>query len=311
MPSGDATVCVIIPAYRMLGALRRALASVAAQTRLPDEVIVVDDASPEPVTEDILALFPALPARIIRHEENQGAAGARNTGVAAAGCEFVAFLDADDEWHPQKLEKQLGFLAGQSEANQVSFTGYRLVHGATGHADDRRVPLRGSPLDTYIWGCNVSLGSTFMGRRDLFNRLGPFDTSLRRFEYWDWVLRSADTHDIAVLSEILAVIHSGAWPSFESVRHSVRVLRRRYVRAIGFHSRTRARIFVSSLQLELSVAAYRAGRHFRATWYFLTVMALYPARDANFWHAFFRRLMLDFCSRLKEIFLPRPSARQI
>ena len=91
------TVSVVIPCYGG-ETLPRALASVAAQTRPPLEVIVVDDASPVAVQ--------AEGARVIRLERNRGPADARNAGWDLARGRYVAFLDSDDAWHPQKLELQ-------------------------------------------------------------------------------------------------------------------------------------------------------------------------------------------------------------
>jgi glycosyltransferase involved in cell wall biosynthesis len=91
------TVSVVIPCYGG-ETLPRALASVAAQTRPPLEVIVVDDASPVAVE--------AEGARVIRLERNAGPADARNAGWDAARGRYVAFLDSDDAWHPQKIELQ-------------------------------------------------------------------------------------------------------------------------------------------------------------------------------------------------------------
>lgn len=93
-------VCVVIPAHNRAHQLPRCLASVWAQhPRGPKEVIVVDDHS----TDDTAAVAASLGARVIRHNENLGAAAARNTAIAAADCEWLAFLDSDDEWLPHHL----------------------------------------------------------------------------------------------------------------------------------------------------------------------------------------------------------------
>jgi GT2 family glycosyltransferase len=91
---------VVIPVYNGADTLARALASVQAQSpRQPAEVIVVDDGS----KDDSAAVAEALGARVISHEANRGLSAARNSGVAAASHEWVALLDADDEWLPHHL----------------------------------------------------------------------------------------------------------------------------------------------------------------------------------------------------------------
>jgi glycosyltransferase involved in cell wall biosynthesis len=93
-------VSVVIPAYNRERMLRRALESVRAQRRRPAEVIVVDDAS----SDGTARVAEELGARVVRHEQNRGEGGSRNSGIAAASQPWVALLDSDDEWLPHHLE---------------------------------------------------------------------------------------------------------------------------------------------------------------------------------------------------------------
>jgi len=102
-----APVTVIIPTYRDSDALQRALASVANQTLQPREVIVVDDASGEDTSDKICAEYLAQPIKLIKLSQNVGPGAARNAGILASSENFLAFLDADDEWHPEKLRIQM------------------------------------------------------------------------------------------------------------------------------------------------------------------------------------------------------------
>ena len=101
-----APVSVIIPTFRDGDALGRALHSVENQTVRPSQVIVVDDASSDGNAERICATSN-LDVQLIALEKNVGPGGARNAGTAASREPFIAFLDADDEWHPEKLERQM------------------------------------------------------------------------------------------------------------------------------------------------------------------------------------------------------------
>ncbi|MGG6897398.1 glycosyltransferase family 2 protein [Rhizobium sp. BR 315] len=105
-------VSVVIPTFRDGEALRRALNSVANQTQAPGEIFVVDDAGGEPGVGAILTDFQALPLRLIELDKNIGPGGARNAGIKASQQPFIAFLDADDEWHPRKLEYQMQIMLG-------------------------------------------------------------------------------------------------------------------------------------------------------------------------------------------------------
>lgn len=118
-------VSVVMPFYRANEVVGRAIASVLRQTVVPRELIVVDDASgagSAGVIERELGRMPlACESRVIRLERNLGAGGARNAGLAESSGDYVAFIDADDAWHPRKLEIQYAFMVTHP------------VFGLTGH----------------------------------------------------------------------------------------------------------------------------------------------------------------------------------
>ena len=110
-------VSVIIPAYRAAGTIRRALDSVFAQTTKAHEIIVVDDGSPDDLADVVRQYCPSI--KLLRIA-NSKTAQARNVGIEAAVGDFVAFLDADDSWHPQKLERQLAIFSTYTEVGNVA-----------------------------------------------------------------------------------------------------------------------------------------------------------------------------------------------
>jgi glycosyltransferase involved in cell wall biosynthesis len=105
-------VSVVIPCYRCAQSIERAVASVAFQTALPMELILVDDASGDDTWAVLTRLEKEHPGlvKLLRLVENQGAGSARNAGWAAASQPFIAFLDADDAWHPKKIEIQYAYM---------------------------------------------------------------------------------------------------------------------------------------------------------------------------------------------------------
>jgi glycosyltransferase involved in cell wall biosynthesis len=124
--TNSAPVSVVIPCYNCQEAIVRAVQSVAAQTLLPREVILVDDASTDGSVETMrnLALsYPTGWTRIIELRENQGPGTARNTGWEAARSPLIAFLDADDAWHPRKVEIQYRWM---KDNPNVTLTGHFL-----------------------------------------------------------------------------------------------------------------------------------------------------------------------------------------
>ena len=114
-PTEKTLVSVVIPAYNSAQTIMRAVESVRRQSYAPYEVIVVDDGSTDG-TADIVKAFPDV---TYYYQENSGPAAARNLGVAKASGRLVAFLDADDRWQPEKLQKCVNALLGSEKARVV------------------------------------------------------------------------------------------------------------------------------------------------------------------------------------------------
>lgn len=120
------SVSVVIPCYNCNNTIERALDSVANQTELPAEVLLVDDNEDKLQTEylfKVTSKYQILNIKLICHIKNFGAPSARNTGWNLASSEYIAFLDADDSWHPQKIEFQFDFM---SKNNNISLTGHNI-----------------------------------------------------------------------------------------------------------------------------------------------------------------------------------------
>jgi glycosyltransferase involved in cell wall biosynthesis len=113
-------VSVVLPTFNRGYCLERAIRSVLGQTYPDWELIVVDDGSTDD-TQAVLESFKDPRIRVFRHSVNRGVAAARNTGLAAARGEFIAFLDSDDEWRPDKLTKQLDVMT-RAPTRQLAFT---------------------------------------------------------------------------------------------------------------------------------------------------------------------------------------------
>ena len=181
----DHFVSVVIPAYRSSGTLGRALESLRDQDRRPDEVVIIDDGSPDgPETAAVVAGFEG-DARLIR-QPNGGAASARNAGIEASRGNLIAFLDADDYWEPGKLRLQLDVLACHPEVGLVagrfytqepgqSRRGPTLPGGATAPLD-RVVNAGGAgafTLATRIWTTTVLVRREILGDHRFVSGLEP------------------------------------------------------------------------------------------------------------------------------------------
>ncbi len=131
-----ASVSVVLPVWRGRMTVARAIDSVARQTVRPIELVVVDDGS----NDDTWALLQSLDAayppgwmRLILLDKNCGAAFARNIGWDAAKADYIAFLDADDAWHPEKIERQMAWMEAHPDIT-FSGHGYWLPHGRAGRS---------------------------------------------------------------------------------------------------------------------------------------------------------------------------------
>ncbi|MFA5747307.1 MAG: glycosyltransferase family 2 protein [Candidatus Paceibacterota bacterium] len=131
-------VSVIIPCYDCQATVSRAARSVAAQTLRPAELILINDGSRDGTADVLKGLreeFGADWVKIITLPENGGQAKARNAGWDAAVCPYIAFLDSDDSWHPEKLAIQYGYMSGHPE---VVLAGTECIWSEGGPAEPDR-----------------------------------------------------------------------------------------------------------------------------------------------------------------------------
>lgn len=213
---------VIIPTFGRPAYLADAIASLRAQTVLDFEVVVVDDASPEPVRVD-----EDERTRVVRLATNGGAGRARNAGVEVARGDNLAFLDDDDAWHPRRLEMAVAGLARAPVA-----VCWQSPHGRM---------IEGNAYDRILDSTTPSLGATAL-RRSAWR---PFDADYRSCEDLVWWLDIARENPIATVPEqgLFVRRHDGPRDGYgteQRIRDSYRLLEDR---ADYFHSHPRAAAF--------------------------------------------------------------------
>lgn len=252
-------VSVVIPVFNRAHELRRAIASVRAQAFQNYELIVVDDGSTEFMADDIAADLAQPNTRILRHDKNRGAAAARNTGARAAEGHYIAFLDSDDEWHSEKLARQIAFMEAVPEC-RASCTGFALLSDEG--VFDRRLPPAVSDLDEILWGCRVSPGTTLMVDRSLWKATGPMDETLGRLEDWDWMILAAQHVSFHGLREVLADVHHDRYAHVNEAKFVAAAQKiADYARDERYGlSRAQKMILLSAIQYELAATYYRKGR---------------------------------------------------
>jgi glycosyltransferase involved in cell wall biosynthesis len=274
--SGD-TISVIIPLYNRREEIGRAVASALRQSHAPHEIVVVDDASRDDSASAVAALGDRR-IRLVRHERNRGAAAARNTGIAAAEGEWIALLDSDDEWEPEKLTRQLAALRAVPNTPAASVTGYVIRDYRTGEQRAFTPRPEDATLDALVWGCPLGVGSTLLARRAVFVEIGAFDPDLPRLEDWEWLLRYLPAHRLGVVPDPLTIVHKASDPSRAQVFASLARIRARHRDDWYRRSWIAGRKFDSTLLVEEAAAAHYAGANGRAAALALKAFAAYPLR---------------------------------
>lgn len=209
-PSNTPEVSVIIPAYNRAHTVDRAIQSILNQSYQDFEIIVVDDGSSDNTSQIISRLHhPSL--RLLKHDTNRGAAAARNTGIRAAQGSFIAFLDSDDEWLPNKLAIQVDALKNAPEKFQASCTAYYLIEGKEVY---EYVPSLSTPwLKKLLMGNDLGMGSTFLASKRILDRIGLLDETLLRHEDWDWFIRYAQEYELLLLDKPLTRVYHNTRPN--------------------------------------------------------------------------------------------------
>lgn len=193
--SGHLVSC-IVPVYNGERYVAEALDSILSQSYAPVEVIVVDDGS-EDGTAGVLSGYGRR-IRCVR-QENAGPAAARNRGLAESAGDLVAFLDADDLWHREKLARQVDHL-GRSPECDLCTTHWRYIWAE--ELSEEAEQFWGHPLEGPLAGYMLQ---TLLTRRTVFEEIGPFDPSLRYGEDHEWFTRASDAgKTLCTLPDVLA-----------------------------------------------------------------------------------------------------------
>lgn len=199
-------VSVIIPTYNSANLIGRAIGSVLAQTYHNFEVIIVDDGSTDN-TEEVVRELQEKDERIIyrKLEKNSGgAAKPKNIGIKIAKGDYIATLDADDEWFPEKLEKQLDIFKESTKSN-LGFVGCFAKH--IYEEDDVeflfKIPRHEDVLRYILARDYMGSGSSMMYKSGVFSNAGVFDEALKSGQDTEMRIRLAQLYDFDFVEEPL------------------------------------------------------------------------------------------------------------
>ena len=223
MAQSPPLVSVIIPCFNTEKTVARALASARAQDYPAIEIIAIDDHSTDS-TAELLAAEEAKGIRFLRLPRNRGAAAARNAGITAARGDYVAFLDADDEWLPQKLSRQMALITGRPNMSFVA-CGASLVDVKRSDARplyEDLAPAEGPEAWRVLLAYNYVATPTVVARRTAVERAKGFDQSLVIGEDQDLWIRLALAGDVGYIPDTLVIVHEQ--PTGLSRRNALRLL---------------------------------------------------------------------------------------
>lgn len=272
---------VVVPAFNADRTIRRAIGTVTGQTFTDLEIIVVDDGSTDATADKVRAVTDER-VHLVTHERNRGAAIARNSGISAAHGTYIAFLDADDEWFPEKLESQLGFMSRFPDGVGATTTGFILKRMDEGTAVERIPTATNGWTEEFLDVCEVAPGTTLLAHRDVFQDVGMYEP-LPRYEDWDWLLRVVGRFPFGCLGEVLAVVNRQGWPSPGTVDESVEQLRQRQTARIADLAGSRGlRRFEASLELERAIARFHANDWLGVATHVVSAAMMSPNRTAAF-----------------------------
>lgn len=197
-------VSVIIPAYNRAALIGESLESVYAQTYEPLEVIVVDDGSTDDL-ESALSPYLRQGLRLIRHETNKGAPTARNAGIAEAKGEFIAFLDSDDLWEPDKTKQQVRKIVESGPDTALVYSGIRKID-QDGKLLGFKNPVKKGSIYLDLLANNwIGSTSTALVRASALSRVGGFDATLRSRQDLDLWLRISREFTIDFVADPLVL----------------------------------------------------------------------------------------------------------
>jgi glycosyltransferase involved in cell wall biosynthesis len=266
----EPSVCVIIPMFNAAATIGKALESLAQQTRLPDRVIVVDDGSTDNSAQTVERLTFPYELLLIR-QKNKGPAAARNAGLFRANEKLLAFLDADDYWFPEKLEKQVSLFQALSKTNHN--VGMVDCFGLSLFDDGRKLLFghikKGKHFFSFV-NSNVMNGtSSVLVLRHAVVECGGFDPHIRFAEdRWLWT-QIAEHYEIHTVAEILYHRLVGknnitAHPekTYEHKTRFIELYLRRYGSLLSGQQRLQ---FILSNHAEFLDAFSRAGAHHNVT----------------------------------------------
>jgi glycosyltransferase involved in cell wall biosynthesis len=273
-------VSVVVPTYDRPEVVR-AVDSVLEQSYEPIELLVVDDCSPTPAADRLGGRTDAARLSCLRHEENRGGNAARNTGIEASTGSYVAFLDDDDEWTPEKVERQVRAL--ETTGAGFAYCGVRNVDGEERTLAVRSRRIEGDVTERLLYGNFIGTFSCVMVRSEAIDRVGLPDERLPCWQDWEFYIRLSRGFEATAVPDPLVIRHNE--PTGQISRTFVEkrevaypFLRETIERTARSQGRLVERRALAALDYQLGYAALANGAYADARRSLLRSVARYPFR---------------------------------
>ena len=252
MDNSTLNVSVIIPTYNRKNLLKRALHSVISQTFVPQEIIVVDDGSSDRTKDWVSERFPDV--RYI-YQDNSGVSSARNAGIKEAKGSWIAFLDSDDEWMPNKLEQQKRVINSFQEAWLCHTNEIWIRNGVRVNQMKKHQKYGGDVFENCLDICRISPSSVLI-KKEVFEMVGLFDESLKVCEDYDLWLRITAVLPVIFLDQPLIIKYGGHTDQLSRVDSGIEKYRIKSLEKIlssNSLSKSQSKIAISQLMKKLKI----------------------------------------------------------
>lgn len=198
-------ISVVIPTYNRIELLKRSIDSVINQTIKPSEIIIVDDGSNDGTEAMVKKKYDSL--KLIK-QKNKGASAARNSGIKASSGEWICFLDSDDEWKNDKLEKQITAVANNSDYKFFHSNEIWIKNGKRINQKKKHKKYGGDIFKKCLDMCRISPSSVLIDK-NIFEEIGFFNENLVVCEDYELWLRICDKYEVFFIDEPLIFKYGG------------------------------------------------------------------------------------------------------
>ena len=256
-------ISVVIPTYNRKELLKRSIDSVINQTIKPSEIIIVDDGSNDGTEAMVKKNYDSL--KLIK-QKNKGASAARNSGIRASSGEWICFLDSDDEWKNDKLEKQIAAVANNSDYKFFHSNEIWIKNGKRINQKKKHKKYGGDIFKKCLDMCRISPSSVLIDK-NIFEEIGFFNENLVVCEDYELWLRICDKYEVFFIDEPLIIKYGGHQGqlsySIDSIEyHRIKALE--YLLSTGLSKENRdyaIQMLISKISIYLNGLKKRGKKH--------------------------------------------------